>query len=226
MAARSGYPRPRRGMTSGRKFSTRTSARATSFRKTSLPSGALRLRVTDFLLAFWARKLVPMRALLNLGTLPRTRARSPAFGFSILTTSAPRRARWSVQKGPERTLVRSRTRTPVRAPKGSPLGGRSREVGDGADLVDRSGHLPAEEAGHVPGHVHEGAQLDVGAEAIPVEGVDEVLGAGVAAGHPGERAAAEAGHRRLEALDAGTVGGVAVGEGEAVGVVEVAGPGG
>ena len=104
-------------MTSGRKFSTTTSAFSTSFLKTSLPSGAFRLSVTDFLLAFWARKLVPMSILLSFGTLPSTRARSPAFGFSILTTSAPRSARCSVQNGPERTLVRSRTRTPVRAPK-------------------------------------------------------------------------------------------------------------
>jgi len=107
---------PQAGMTSGRKFSTTTSAPATSFLKISLPSADLRFSVSDFLLAFWARKLVPISILLYFGTLPRTRARSPAFGFSILTTSAPSNARWSVQNGPDRTLVRSSTRTPESAP--------------------------------------------------------------------------------------------------------------
>src|SRR5574341_1370980 len=148
-------------MTSGRKFSTTTSACATSFLKTSLASGAFRLSVSDFLLAFWARKLVPISILLSFGTLPSTRARSPAFGFSILTTSAPRRARWSVQKGPERTFVRSRTRTPVRAPKGSRLPRRFRQLGDRAGLVDRALHLAAEETADVAGDVHERAELDV-----------------------------------------------------------------
>ena len=51
-------------MTPGRKFSMSTSASLTSFLKISLPSGLLVLRVTDFLLQFWARKLVPISCLL------------------------------------------------------------------------------------------------------------------------------------------------------------------
>jgi hypothetical protein len=51
-------------MTPGRKFSTTTSAVAASFRKIALPSSSFRFRVTDFLLEFWARKLVPRSCLL------------------------------------------------------------------------------------------------------------------------------------------------------------------
>ena len=53
-------------MTPGRKFSTTTSAVLSSLRKISLPSSAFRLRVSDFLLAFWARKLVPISCLLSV----------------------------------------------------------------------------------------------------------------------------------------------------------------
>src|SRR3990170_4037359 len=95
---------------------------------------------------------------------------------------------------------------------------------DGPGLVDCASHLAAEEAAHVAGDVDEPAQLDVGAQAASLQGVHQVLGAGVAPRHLRERAAAEAGHRRLEVPDAGAVGGVAVGEREPVGVVEVTGP--
>ena len=77
-----------------------------------LALGNFRLRVSDFLLAFWARKWSPINSLLSGSTLPSLRARSPSIpGFSILITSAPSWAKCMVAKGPERTLVRSRTRT-------------------------------------------------------------------------------------------------------------------
>jgi hypothetical protein len=101
-------------MTSGRKFSTSTSAVFTRRLKISLPSGDLVFSVTDFLLAFCARKLVPMSRSLSSGRMPSLRARSPSLGFSILTTSAPMSARCSVANGPASTLVRSRTRMPWR----------------------------------------------------------------------------------------------------------------
>src|ERR1039458_8344877 len=116
--ASTGEARPSRFMTSGRKFSTSTSAVATSFLNTSLPSGLFRFRVRDFLLLFWARKLVPMSCWLSLGTLPSLRARSPSVGFSILMTSAPSSARCKVANGPASTLVMSSTRTPCNALRG------------------------------------------------------------------------------------------------------------
>src|SRR3990172_12776364 len=221
--ASTGEPRPRRGITSGRNFSTTTSAFATSLKKISQPSAALRLSVIDFLLAFWARKLVPMSILFNFETLPRMRARSPPLGFSILTTSAPRSARCSVEKGPERTFVRSRTRTPVRAPMAS-LHRDGRGLRDGAGLVHRAPHVAVEEAGDVARQLDERTKIDVAAPTRALEEVHQVLGAGVAPRHRRERTAAEPGHRALERGDAGPQRRVAVGEGEAVGVVEVAGP--
>src|SRR4029453_6632635 len=50
---------------------------------------------------------------------PQCRVSSPRAGASILTTSAPRSARIMVLNGPDRIRVRSRTRTPRRAPSRS-----------------------------------------------------------------------------------------------------------
>src|SRR3989304_5428229 len=79
---------------------------------------------------------------------------------------------------------------------------------DGPGLVDCASHLAAEEAAHVAGDVDEPAQLDVGAQAASLQGVHQVLGAGVAPRHLRERAAAEAGHRRLEVPGPGPGAGV------------------
>jgi hypothetical protein len=76
-------------MTPGRKFSTRTSADATSRRRTSLPSAVFRFRVTDFLPAFWARNEAPMWRPFKAASAPSWRAKSPPSGTSILITSAP-----------------------------------------------------------------------------------------------------------------------------------------
>src|ERR1043166_3798708 len=53
-------------------------------------------------------------SLLLLGPGKPGRPGSPALGFSILTTSAPRKASASVQDGPASNWVRSSTRTPAR----------------------------------------------------------------------------------------------------------------
>src|SRR3984893_11195256 len=101
-------------MTPGRKFSRTTCERATSSLKILFPSGVFKLMVTDCLPAFTATKEVPINSFDQAGSAPSWRARSPVPGCSILMISAPRSANWKLQKGPARTLVRSRTRTPSR----------------------------------------------------------------------------------------------------------------
>ncbi len=213
-------------MTPGRKFSTRTSAcRERASGRPRAPRRVFRFRVTDFLFAFWARKLVPISSLFSFGTFPSFRARSPSVGFSILITSAPRRARWSVAKGPERTFVRSRTRTPSRSllrhavPRaGAAAAGPARSCGRapasrGRRRPRRRGRRPIR-----------AARSTSRAEIHPLEGVDEVFGRDVPGRDLRERAAAEPGEGGLERRDApAREGGEDVRHPDPVGVVEVAG---
>src|SRR5215471_7440319 len=94
---------PSRFFTSGRKFSTTTSAFFTMRLKAFTASGDLRLSVMLRLLRcrFW--KSEPSRG---------PPSASPALGSggsSILMTLAPQSASWRTQVGPERTRVRSST---------------------------------------------------------------------------------------------------------------------
>ncbi len=210
-------------MTPGRKFSTTTSAVLTSLRKISLPSSNFRFRVSDFLLAFWARKLVPISCLLSGLTLPSLRARSPPSGFSILITSAPSSARCMVANGPERTLVRSRTRTfsnnfmlvllycaflkltiepALRMKPGSSRSKKRPTSRAASSSLSRSMSVIR------PWRCSEWTRSSR---------------ADVAGRHLGEGAAAQAAQGRLEILHAGPQGGIAVGQAQAVGVVEMAG---
>src|SRR6266545_2557165 len=90
---------PRRALTSGRKFSTTTSARATSRLRISRPSGALRSSVIErlFRWRFWASK-------------PR-REKSPSMSSraATWTTLAPMSASCRTQVGPDLARVRSMT---------------------------------------------------------------------------------------------------------------------
>src|SRR3989454_4431999 len=96
-------------MVPGRKFSRRTSLCPTSVRRIAWPSGALRFRVTLFLLRLTDMKYVDSPPAKG-GQL---RVSSPFPGSSILMTSAPMSPSIIEQKGPARTRVRSRTRTPA-----------------------------------------------------------------------------------------------------------------
>src|SRR5215471_4479481 len=94
---------PSRRFTSGRKFSTTTSAFLTMRLNAARASGALRLSVMLRLLRcrFW--KSDPSRG-------PPSGSPPPGSGGnSILMTLAPQSASWRTQVGPARTLVRSRT---------------------------------------------------------------------------------------------------------------------
>src|SRR3984957_7012494 len=94
---------PSRRFTSGRKFSTTTSAFLTIFLSTATPSGDLRFSVMLRLLRcrFW--KSDPSRG------PPRPSPDSICGGISILMTLAPQSASWRTQVGPDRTRVRSST---------------------------------------------------------------------------------------------------------------------
>ena len=94
---------PRRRFTSGRKFSTTTSAFFTMRLNAASPSLDLRLRVMLRLLRcrFW--KSEPSRG------PPIPSPASGSGGISILMTLAPQSASWRTQVGPARTRVRSRT---------------------------------------------------------------------------------------------------------------------
>src|SRR5487761_226061 len=91
---------PRRNLTSGRKFSTTTSACAASFFMIATPSGFLRSCVMPRLLRWMFWKSGPSRS--------PPRPESPLVS-SILITSAPQSASWRTQVGPARTRVRSTT---------------------------------------------------------------------------------------------------------------------
>src|SRR5437667_4991177 len=97
-------------MTPGRKFSTTTSAVATSRRATSTPRGDFKSRTMLFLPAFNCPKLV----LAPCRSGGRVRIMSPS-GASILTTSAPRSASIRPQCGPAIVVVKSSTRRPAKA---------------------------------------------------------------------------------------------------------------
>src|SRR6266436_3837342 len=97
-------------MTPGRKFSTTTSAEATSRRTASTAAGDLRSSAMLFLPALSCPKLV-LAPLRNGG---RVRIISPS-GASILIPSAPRSARMRAQWGPAIVVVKSSTRRPSKA---------------------------------------------------------------------------------------------------------------
>src|SRR5882762_4331450 len=94
---------PSRALTSGRKFSTTTSAFSTSRRNTSRPFWSFRLSVMARLLRcrFW--KSEPWRG------PPGCSPAASSIRASILTTLAPQSASCRTQVGPERTRVRSST---------------------------------------------------------------------------------------------------------------------
>src|SRR5258706_5030494 len=94
---------PRRCLTSGRKFSTSTSAFAAIRLSRATPSGVLRSSVMLRLLRCRFMKSEPLRG------PPRPSPPSPRSGISILMTLAPQSASWRTQVGPERTRVRSST---------------------------------------------------------------------------------------------------------------------
>ena len=100
---------PSRSFTSGRKFSTTTSACPTIRRKAASPCGAFRLSVMPRLLRcrFW--KSEPWRG------PPSASPASGSGGCSILMTFAPQSANCRTQVGPERTRVRSSTVKRARA---------------------------------------------------------------------------------------------------------------
>src|SRR4029450_8728766 len=131
-------------MVPGRKFSSRTSLFFASLRRTSRPSGAFRFRVMLFLLRFTDMKYVDSPPT-NGGQL---RVSSPLPGSSTLMTSAPMSPSILAQKGPARTRVRSRIRTPVSGPLGfatvSSFPGALREA-----LCDRA-HALAGTTGSAP----------------------------------------------------------------------------
>src|SRR5436853_5368365 len=95
-------------MVPGLKFSSTTSALATSLRRMACPSGAFMLRVRLFLLRLTERKYVASPP--EKGGQPRVS--SPLPGSSTLMISAPMSPRIIEQNGPASTRVRSSTRTP------------------------------------------------------------------------------------------------------------------
>src|SRR6185369_6205372 len=95
-----------------RKFSTITSLFFTRVRKTSCAAADLRFRVMLRLLRFTDMKYVASPPTKG-GQL---RVSSPFPGSSTLMISAPMSPSIMVQKGPARTRVRSRTRTPLSGP--------------------------------------------------------------------------------------------------------------
>src|SRR5439155_19056366 len=104
--------KPSLSMVPGLKFSTRTSLFRASVCRIRRPSGALRFKVTLFLFRLTDMKYVDSPPT-NGGQL---RVSSPLPGSSTLITSAPMSPSIIAQKGPARTRVRSRTRTPASGP--------------------------------------------------------------------------------------------------------------
>src|SRR5712691_11886753 len=104
-------------MVPGRKFSSTTSALATSFFSMACPSGAFMLRVRLFLLRLTERKYVASPS--AKGGQPRVS--SPLPGSSTLMISAPMSPSDIKQNGPARTRVRSMTRMPARGGLGRRL---------------------------------------------------------------------------------------------------------
>src|SRR3989454_4733475 len=137
-------------MVPGRKFSRRTSLCPTSVRRIAWPSGALRFRVTLFLLRLTDMKYVDSPPAKG-GQL---RVSSPFPGSSILMTSAPMSPSIIEQNGPARTRVRSRTRTPTRGWSARDTvfsfpGSLGEAPGDRVHAVTGRAGAPPEEAGAV-----------------------------------------------------------------------------
>src|SRR6267143_828061 len=121
---------PRRFFTSGRKFSTRTSARATSFFRISMPRGCLRSSVIARLLRCRLRKSNP------------SDVESPSISSraSTLMTLAPMSASRRTAVGPERARVRSMT---VRCSSGKGIGKPPVSLPGKIRLQDHERLLPA-----------------------------------------------------------------------------------
>src|SRR5271154_5635956 len=98
---------PSRFFTSGRKFSTTTSAFLTMRLNAASPSGLFRFSVMLRLLRWRFWKSPPSRG-------PPIGSSTPG-GVSILMTLAPQSASWRTQVGPDRTRVRSSTVKRARA---------------------------------------------------------------------------------------------------------------
>src|SRR5437867_2757523 len=105
------YPKPRRSIAPGPKFSATTSARPTIRSKMARPRSVFRSSVTLFLLALRRRKNQASRSARSDSA---RRPGSPP-GGSILMTSAPSQASISVQLGPASYCVRSNTTIPSSA---------------------------------------------------------------------------------------------------------------
>src|SRR6185369_11535481 len=109
--ASASWPRPRRSIAPGPRFSITTSAVFASAWNISRPRSDLRLRVTLFLFMFSMQKNVESTPGCSLNPY---RACSPV-GGSILMTSAPSHASVSAQLGPASNCEQSRTRIPSSA---------------------------------------------------------------------------------------------------------------
>src|SRR6266700_3015925 len=142
-------------MVPGLKFSSTTSALATSLRRMACPSGAFMLRVRLFLLRLTERKYVASPP--AKGGQPRVS--SPLPGSSTLMTSAPMSPSDIEQNGPARTRVKSMTRMPASGGRGFLLTGvfflafvirpsleesLGQALGNGSDLLTASACPPPE----------------------------------------------------------------------------------
>src|SRR5262249_8246294 len=105
------YPRPRRSIAPGAKFSIITSAHLARRLTSSSPRGSFRLIAAERLFELYCRKY---SASASREVRPSDRPGSPEPGFSILTTSAQSQASASVQDGPASNWVRSRILRPAR----------------------------------------------------------------------------------------------------------------
>src|SRR5215831_5622300 len=105
------YPRPRRSIAPGAKFSIITSAHLARRLTSSSPRGSFRLIAAERLFELYCKKY---SASASGKVRPSDRPGSPEPGFSILTTSAPSQANASVQDGPASNWVRSRILRPAR----------------------------------------------------------------------------------------------------------------
>ncbi len=210
-------------MVPGLKFSATTSALPHRRRAISAPSGLRRSSAMLFLLR------------LNIGKKPapapsRWRVRSPSIG-STLITSAPRSASTRPQVGPMTMWVNSTTRRPA---SGSGAGAvvalllmpptcRARRCVRGRPArhsVPCSG-LAFQPLRHLRAQGEQPVEVDAGFDAHAGQQVGQVLGGDVAAGARRMRAAADAAEAGIEPADAQPQRGVAVGQAQAAGVVEM-----
>ena len=120
IAFTSSYPKPSRSIPASRTLWMNTSAFSSNASSTALSSDFLMLRLIAFLLRLSAAKIGPCCL---VGESPAWRIRSPGVlpsEFSILITSAPRSARFTVAKGPSTTVAISTTLMPFKGPVSSP----------------------------------------------------------------------------------------------------------